>query len=111
MARPMSAEELKGNMRRAIDTYPYGKTDPVTEAQKRKVALTLNEIFDSEDDPDSFRRTAIRHLTGKESLTKLTKAEASCLIEWLGGDETHVKVEAYRLILLDGEEKGQLSLL
>jgi hypothetical protein len=81
----------------------------ITADQKTKLAISLNEIFEDETDPDAFRHTVVTYLTGIESSTELTKAVASVLIDWL--ESGFAPDEAYAIIRQDAIDKGQQTFL
>lgn len=77
-SREEMAKVQRGNTLPRSTTGVAATADSITEAQRRKIFITLkNNGITEEDD----QKLAIKELTGKESTADLTKAEASKVIK------------------------------
>lgn len=107
-SRPFAPAQLERQM--VLKFVKKDSHDGLTKPQVRKVAGTINALFDQEDEPDKWRHSLIRIITGRDSVHNLTKGEASVLIDWAEADPELAATEAYLLIRADMEINGQTEL-
>lgn len=103
--RPWQPEMLKSQIAVKVKHSKY--VGEITTAQRGTLAKVLNDFFLSEEEPDKFRHTLLRYLVGVDSSTKLSKAQASVLLDWASTPEAYA--EAMLIIRAAGMDAGQLS--
>jgi hypothetical protein len=110
--RPLTAEKVRESIRKKAN-WQNGqrKTDgePVTLKQVPYVATLIGELFPEAHGTkmeEKNRHDLLTWLLGVGSTTKLTKAEASALIDWMQ-DKENSRVEAGRVLEAIAIEAGQ----
>ncbi|MEE9596427.1 MAG: hypothetical protein V3V96_06585 [Acidiferrobacterales bacterium] len=126
MPRPLTPIQLRGALlQRAGYTVEDNvivsepQNDPMAKEVAKgflgKVIGTLNEVFASQEDPDSFRHTVLKYVFGYDSANELHLGETSSLRSWLLGDNEELDSlavqEAWAVIRDVSREAGQLDLL
>ena len=111
--RPLAADALREVVRKKAGWQDGKRIDgePVTEKQIPYVATLMSELFPNlpSDLGDKYRHDVLMYLVGVDSTKKLTKAEATALIDWMK-DAASATVEAARILEATAIAAGQQEL-
>ena len=84
LERPLAPEAVRDAIARKIGrARPAHRETQSTTAQRGLAAAKLEECFAGQDDADQKRHSVTTYVLGKASLSEVTMAEASALIDWL----------------------------